>query len=114
MTSCDSRWTALFFGDVFPYLFLIKHCVVNDERLCGLVVRVSGYRSRGPEFDSRPYHIFWEVGDVERGPLSLVRTIEKPLEWKNSGSGLCIKPILTTLWIRCADHTTPSTRKGWH
>jgi hypothetical protein len=23
------------------------------ERLCGLVVRVSGYRSIGPEFDSR-------------------------------------------------------------
>jgi hypothetical protein len=28
------------------------------DRLCGLVVRVSGYRSRGPGFDSRPYQIF--------------------------------------------------------
>jgi hypothetical protein len=29
-----------------------------DKRLCGLVVRVSGYRSRSTGFDSRPYHIF--------------------------------------------------------
>jgi hypothetical protein len=28
------------------------------DRLCGLVVRVSGYRSRGPGFDSQPYQIF--------------------------------------------------------
>jgi hypothetical protein len=26
--------------------------------LCGLVVRVPGYRSKGSEFDSRLYHIF--------------------------------------------------------
>jgi hypothetical protein len=57
-------------------------------RLCGLVVRVSGYRSRGPGFDSGPYQIFWDVGGQERGPLSLVRTIEELLAWKSSGSGL--------------------------
>jgi hypothetical protein len=51
-------------------------------------VRVSGYRSRGPGFDSRPYQNFWEIGCLERGPLNLVRTIEKPLEWKSRGSGL--------------------------
>jgi hypothetical protein len=28
------------------------------NRLCGLVVRVSGYRSRDPGFNSRPYQIF--------------------------------------------------------
>jgi hypothetical protein len=28
------------------------------DRLCGLVVRVPGYRSRGPRFDSRRYQIF--------------------------------------------------------
>jgi hypothetical protein len=46
------------------------------------------YRSRDPAFDSRPYEIFWEVGGLERGPLSLVRTIEELLEWKSSGPGL--------------------------
>jgi hypothetical protein len=50
--------------------------------------RVSGYRSRGPGFDSLPYHIFWELGGLERGPLSLGRTIEELHEWKSSGSGL--------------------------
>jgi hypothetical protein len=28
------------------------------DRLCGLVVRVPSYRSRGPGFDSRRYQIF--------------------------------------------------------
>jgi hypothetical protein len=52
------------------------------NRLCGLVVRVSGYRSKGPGFDSRPYQIFWEVGGLVRGPLSLVRTTESYLNEK--------------------------------
>jgi hypothetical protein len=43
------------------------------DRLCGLVVRVPGNISRDPGFDSR-------------GPLSLVRITEEPLEWKSSGS----------------------------
>jgi hypothetical protein len=58
------------------------------DRLCGLVVRVPGYSSRGPGFDSRLYEIFLEVVGLERGPLSLVRVIEELLEWKSSGSGL--------------------------
>ena len=45
----------------------------NEDRLCGLVVRVSGYRYRGLGFDSRRYQIFWVVVGLERGPLSLVR-----------------------------------------
>jgi hypothetical protein len=39
-------------------------------------------------FDSRRYRIFWEVMGPERGPLSLVSTIEELLGRKNSGSGL--------------------------
>jgi hypothetical protein len=57
------------------------------DRLCGLVVRVSGYRSWGPGFDSLRYQFFWEVVGLERGPLSLVRITEELLEWKSSGSG---------------------------
>jgi hypothetical protein len=44
--------------------------------LCGLVVRVSGYRSRGPGLDFRHFQIFWEAVGLERGPLSLVSTRE--------------------------------------
>ena len=32
--------------------------LIYGNRLCGLVVRVSGYRYRGPGFDSRRYQIF--------------------------------------------------------
>ena len=52
------------------------------DRLCGLVVRVSGYRYRGLGFDSRRYQIFWVVVGLERGSLSLVRSIEELLEFK--------------------------------
>jgi hypothetical protein len=65
---------------------IFNHSTPLWDRLYGLVVRVSGYRSRDPEFDSRRYHIFWEVVGLERGPLSLVRIIEELLEWKSSGS----------------------------
>jgi hypothetical protein len=39
-------------------------------------------------FDFRSYQIFWEVLGLERGPPSLVNTIEELLEKKTSGSGL--------------------------
>jgi hypothetical protein len=60
----------------------------ENDSVCGVVVRVSGYTSRAPRLDSQPYQIFWEVGSLERGPLSLVRTIEELLEWKSRSSGL--------------------------
>jgi hypothetical protein len=63
---------------------------VSADRLCGLVVRVPGYRSRGPGFDSRRY---------------LLSTTEELLERKISGSG--IENEITTVGIRRADHTTP-------
>jgi putative component of membrane protein insertase Oxa1/YidC/SpoIIIJ protein YidD len=61
---------------------------VSFDPLCGLVVRVPGYRSRGPGFDSRRYQNFWEVVGLERDPLSLWRIIEELLEGKSRGSGL--------------------------
>jgi hypothetical protein len=35
--------------------------------------------------------MFWEVVGLERGPLSLVSTIQELVEWKSSGSGLEIR-----------------------
>jgi hypothetical protein len=49
-------------------------CYSFNHRLCGLVVRVLGYRSG--------------VVGLERGSLSLVSTTDELLERKNSGSGL--------------------------
>jgi hypothetical protein len=57
------------------------------DRLCGLVIRISGYGSN-PKFDSRHYQIFREVVGLERSPLSLVSTIEELLGRKSSGSRL--------------------------
>jgi hypothetical protein len=51
------------------------------DRLCGLVVRVLGYRSEEPGFDSRHYQKK-KVVDLERGPLSLVSTTEELLDRK--------------------------------
>jgi hypothetical protein len=63
-------------------------CLVfhGDDRLCGLVVWVPGYRCRDPWFDSRRYQVFWEVVLLERGPLSLLSTVEEVLGRKSSGS----------------------------
>jgi hypothetical protein len=50
------------------------------DRLCGLVVRVPGYRSGGP--GSIPQTTQKKVVDLERGPLSLVSTTEELLDRK--------------------------------
>jgi hypothetical protein len=47
---------------------------------CGLVVRVPGYRSRGPGYDSRALQK--KVVGLERGPLSLVSATEELLDRK--------------------------------
>jgi hypothetical protein len=52
------------------------------------VVRVPGYRSRGPGFDSRALQGEKKVVGVEWGPFSLVNTIEELLGRNSSGSGL--------------------------
>jgi hypothetical protein len=58
--------------------------------LCSLVVRVPGYRSGGPGFDSRALQDKKVVG-LERGPLSLVSTTEELLGRFSSGFGLEIR-----------------------
>jgi hypothetical protein len=57
------------------------------DRLCCLVVRDPGYRSRGPGSIPDATRFSEKVG-LERGPLSFVNTIEGLLERKNSDSSL--------------------------
>jgi hypothetical protein len=51
------------------------------DRLCGLVVRVLGYRSGGP--GSIPGTTIKNVVGLERGTLSLVNTTEELLDKKS-------------------------------
>jgi hypothetical protein len=89
-SSGQSSW--LQNGDVLCFMWgtnWIYICYVEESRpplwSCGqsswLQIQKSG-------FDSRHYHIFWEVVGLERGPLSLVSTTEELLWRKISGSGL--------------------------
>jgi hypothetical protein len=94
-----------------PQIFHLSY-IFSWDRLCGLVVRVPGYRFRDLGLESRRYKILWVVG-LERGSFSLVRLTEELLECKSSGSG-SRKSRLTAVGIRCADHVTPSIRKSWH
>jgi hypothetical protein len=71
---------------ISPWKFLRQ--LSQDDRLCGLVVRVPGYRSRGPEFDSQHYHIFWEVVGLEWGPFSLLSRTEERLGRNSNSSGV--------------------------
>jgi hypothetical protein len=49
---------------------------------------VTNFADKRSGFDSRRYHVFWEVVGLEQGPLSLVSTIEELLGRKSSGSSL--------------------------
>jgi hypothetical protein len=84
------------------------------------VVTVLGHRSRGPGLDSRHYHIFWDVGGLERGPLSVMSTKEELLGRNSSGSGLEIREygrgdplrwLHNTLYLQKLALTSP-TRDG--
>jgi hypothetical protein len=54
--------------------------MILEDRLCGLVVRVLGYRSGGPV--SIPGTTRKKVMGLERGALSLVSTTEELLDRK--------------------------------
>jgi hypothetical protein len=68
------------------HLLILK---LYSHLLCGMLVRVPGYRSRGP--GSIPGATSWEVMALERGTLSLVSTTEELLGRESSGSGLEIR-----------------------
>jgi hypothetical protein len=61
-------------------LAVVHSCSDFIDRLCGLVVRVLGYRSGGP--GSIPGTNRKKVVGLERGPLSLVSTSEELLDRK--------------------------------
>jgi hypothetical protein len=67
---------------------VLEGCAFLTDRLCGLVARVPGYRSRDPGFDSRHYQIFLELVGLRRDPFILVSTTEKLLGRNSSGSGI--------------------------
>jgi hypothetical protein len=54
----------------------------TNDRLCGLVVRVLGYRSGGPSSIPGVSLPEKKVVGLERGPLSLVSTTEELLDRK--------------------------------
>jgi hypothetical protein len=89
------------------YCSLIHTCsIVEFDRLCGLVVRLPGWRPKGPGFDSRRCQIFWVAVGLKRGPLSPCEDKWGDAWKKSSGSGLENWDYLP--WgIRRADHATP-------
>jgi hypothetical protein len=56
--------------------------IATADRLCGLVVRVLGYRSGGPGSIPGTTRIKKKAVGLERGPLSLVSTTEELLDRK--------------------------------
>jgi hypothetical protein len=95
--SAPERRSGTFYRRIFKVLAKLNHLTFSSrhaifwhinhmtDRLCDLVVRVPGYRSGGPGFDSRHYK---KLLSLERGPLSLVSTTEELLGSNSSGSGL--------------------------
>jgi hypothetical protein len=88
-----------------------KHVIVLNikDRLCGLVVRVLGYRSGGPGSIPGTTGEKKVVG-LERGALSLVSTTEEILDRKVAAT--VWKTENTAVGIRHADHLAPSSRKS--
>jgi hypothetical protein len=80
-----------------------------QDRPCGLVVGVLGYRSGGPRSIFGTTRKEKVVG-LERGPLRLVSTTEELLDRKVAA------PVQNTentaIGIRYADHVAPSIRKS--
>jgi hypothetical protein len=64
----------------YKIIYILKVLSISD-RLCGLVVRVLGYRSGGPGSIPGTTRKKKVVG-LERGPLNIVSTTEELLERK--------------------------------
>jgi hypothetical protein len=70
----------------------LRNCILHRSFVTKSLLWSSGQSSllqiQRSGFDSRRYQIFWEVVGLERGPLSLISTIEELLGRKSGGSGL--------------------------
>jgi hypothetical protein len=88
----EGRYTIIYVHKMYIYIYI--YCVYISTntrvhyRLCDLVVTVRSYKFRSSGFDSRRYHIMWEILGVERGSLSLVRLTEEQLGRSISGSAV--------------------------
>jgi hypothetical protein len=92
----------------------------KDDRLCGLLVRVPGYRSRGPGSIPRATR-FSEKQWVWNGVHSIASKIEELLGRKSSGSSLEIRDYgrrrsaaLTTWHPVSAEVGTNFSDKLWY
>jgi hypothetical protein len=86
VNSCYHQWFSTQ-SNIVLSIFCTRYKVKSD-RLCGLVVRVLGYRSGGPgsipgttRFSRKKKDKKTVVG-LERGPLSLASTTEELLDRK--------------------------------
>jgi hypothetical protein len=113
ITSSNLSTTNVYRSCLWIFFTILSHIASICLTDSGLVVRISGYKSRDHRFDSRHYQIFWEVVGLEGGSLSNVSLTEHLHELKISGFGSRI-PRLKAVWILCADHVTPSILKSWH
>jgi hypothetical protein len=85
-SSGQSSW--LQNGDILCFLW-IYICYVEESRPPPWSsVQSSWLQIQRSRFDSRRYHIIWEVVGLERGPPSLASTTEELLGRNSSGSGL--------------------------
>jgi hypothetical protein len=95
LDQCHTQLISLLDGLTFNKYILIKYINLNHWVLSKLPLWSSGHSSwlliQRSRFDSWRYQIFWDVVGLERGPLSLVSTIEELLGRPNSGSGLEIQ-----------------------
>jgi hypothetical protein len=76
----NSIYSRLKYDDIFVNIIIIITIII--DHLCGLVVRVLGYRSGGPGSIPGTTRKKKEVVGLERGPLSLVSTTEELLDRK--------------------------------
>jgi hypothetical protein len=112
-SSGQSSW--LHNGDVLCFLWGTKWiyiCYVEESRPpLWSSGQSSWLQNQRPGFDSLRYQISWEAVSLERGPLSLVSTIEELLVRKSSGSGLESQEYGNR--IRDSEHMAPSIRTSW-